>query len=139
MSDEVSRRTEYFLEVGVHGGVGRRWTRIAGTLFFVLAVGCTAGADEASAPPPEDTGDFEHIVLDRTSYPGGERSAFNPEFSTAAAEEEPGAGPCSCETAACLQEWADLNLGCDVCVSVVCDGEPGPHVCHACAPADDPH
>ena len=43
--------------------------------------------------------------------------------------------PCECVTPACLDSWAQRNLGCNVCVSLYCDGVPGAHVCSGC---DDP-
>lgn len=125
----------------VEGMLGRRSWLTGGGLVLALCAGCVVGGDEFSEPPgpPAESEGFEQVVIERPSYPHGEREAFGQDFSRAAAEEQPGEGPCSCETPDCLQEWADLNLGCDVCVSVVCDGEPGAHVCHSCAPADAPH
>lgn len=39
--------------------------------------------------------------------------------------------PCACHTPACLQEWVDSNLGCDVCAVVVC-GDDISHICNLC-------
>jgi hypothetical protein len=40
--------------------------------------------------------------------------------------------PCDCTTPECLHDWVELNLGCDVCLTFVCDGEPTAHACAAC-------
>lgn len=43
--------------------------------------------------------------------------------------------PCDCGTPACLHDWLELNVGCDVCLTFVCAGEPSAHVCVACPDA----
>lgn len=40
--------------------------------------------------------------------------------------------PCACETQACVDAWAEDHLGCNVCVSLVCDDTPSTHACHFC-------
>lgn len=40
--------------------------------------------------------------------------------------------PCDCQTFGCIDNWAETNLGCDICVTLVCDGSPVSHACHHC-------
>jgi hypothetical protein len=45
--------------------------------------------------------------------------------------------PCQCNSQACVDSWVDDNLGCNVCISLYCDGEPGGHVCAQCSIVND--
>jgi hypothetical protein len=41
--------------------------------------------------------------------------------------------PCQCNSQACVDSWVDENLGCNVCISLYCDGQPSGHICSQCA------
>jgi len=43
--------------------------------------------------------------------------------------------PCECLSDACLEQWANANLGCSVCVTLVCPGITH----HACTTCEPPH
>jgi hypothetical protein len=43
-----------------------------------------------------------------------------------------GDGACACSTAECFHQWVVDNLGCDICVAFVCDGDTVAHSCMAC-------
>jgi hypothetical protein len=40
--------------------------------------------------------------------------------------------PCMCTGEACLRDWVDSHIGCDVCAVFVCEGTMGPHACNSC-------
>lgn len=79
--------------------------------------------EEGETPPP--------ISVD-SPYPGfeqvvhqtfGERDwRFAPEGPT---------DPCLCDGYDCLQDWTETHYGCDICVTLLCDGSAS-HVCNAC-------
>ena len=41
-------------------------------------------------------------------------------------------GVCECTGHACMEDWVDSNLGCDLCVAVRCPGVQTEHVCVSC-------
>ncbi len=41
-------------------------------------------------------------------------------------------GACGCTSAECFDAWVVDSFGCDVCVTVVCDGDAVAHSCVAC-------
>lgn len=43
-----------------------------------------------------------------------------------------GDGACACTTSACFHQWVVDNVGCDVCVAFVCDGDTVAQSCMAC-------
>jgi hypothetical protein len=45
-------------------------------------------------------------------------------------DQEPGV--CECTGHACMEDWVDSNLGCDLCVAVECPGVGTEHVCVSC-------
>ena len=39
---------------------------------------------------------------------------------------------CECTGQACMEDWVDSNLGCDLCVAVRCPGVAPEHICVSC-------
>jgi hypothetical protein len=61
------------------------------------------------------------------------------ERDEAALDAAGAADPCECTTEACMTSWIEQEVGCDVCVVVMCDGIPV-HGCNLCetAPSGSP-
>jgi hypothetical protein len=87
--------------------------------FIVLLVTSACAGDLPAEGDPRLDPEVEAIVLE----PGA--SLADP-----ADPAEP--GPCDCPDAARLKAWTDEHLGCNVCVSLVCEGGTGMHACNPC-------
>jgi hypothetical protein len=106
-----------------------RW--VASIAFVVAAAGCVDTGDEGPRLEP----DTAELSADLAPY-----VVVSPKPSMMShAAGLPSSGlpddPCDCATPACLHEWVEHNVGCDVCLTFVCDGDQTAHVCASCPEA----
>ena len=92
-----------------------------------FAVGLAACAVDAVDYDVPD--DFEQItiVLEQQLGVGNAQVALPGERVVPGLESD----PCQCMTNQCIEDWAGTNIGCDLCVTIVCAGNTA-HVCTIC-------
>lgn len=110
-------------------------------VLMVLGVSACAFDDTEigpSDPQPDSVGveadPLEYITIEPSHDLGLDNQVLLPgERFVPGPESE----PCQCSTNECLQDWADKNFGCNLCVTLICSGGTQ-HVCTICdAPSGD--
>jgi hypothetical protein len=120
--------------------------RLAALLLALLvAPACDDGTDTGPAGDGDDLAgdlvraDFDHVVIDPPA-------PSRPVTPTGAApdvripDSEPAAEPpaaCLCPDDACVRTWIETEMGCDVCVLLVCGDDDHRGGCVACPPLPD--
>ena len=98
------------------------------TVSIVLAVtlGVAACVSDSPPPPADTDSDYESVTVSAVKA-----SAFDAANQVTGGQWDiaEDVDPCACETEECLEAWITSQFGCSVCVALVCDGEPGPHLC----------
>jgi hypothetical protein len=102
---------------------------------FVLAFasGCAALEEEEGDP---ELSSVEGVWDLATPPPLEEVTIDARGFDTSVGDFGP-ASPCSCTSIECLSDWVKENVGCGVCVSVLCTSGTT-HSCSECADSTGP-
>ena len=106
--------------------------RLVGVVVLGWLLGCAVDGAPAEqvggGPEPGEVG-LEWVVVDAASL--GDEDACSGDAVTCAMMEDPADfDPCSCASEDCLGDWIDAQLGCNVCVVLMC-GEVK-HACSVC-------
>ncbi len=117
------------LALALHfSGAVRNHILSAALLAVLASLGACAQADDRDILEDEATAiEWPTTQHDRIWIEG--RSTVAPGSLDAV---QAGDGACACTTAECFHEWVVDNVGCDVCVAFVCDGDVVAHSCMAC-------